>query len=205
MSLEFKVEPIEQWPGEYTKNRRKSGFRLTWGKMLDKLENELEKLGAREIVLQGAYQRADIRLDNRPRAGVRPSHPGIILSFKTRKGEYLSFPCDTFDSHEHNVYAVALSLEALRAVDRYGVTRHNEQYKGWVALPEHSLSAELAAEFLAGYSDQYSKSRILSDPEAREIAYKEACKKTHPDNGGNHEKFVRVQDAIRQLRQQPAA
>jgi hypothetical protein len=36
---------------------------------------------------------------------------------------------------QHNVRAIALTLEALRAVDRYGATETGQQYTGFKALP----------------------------------------------------------------------
>ncbi len=36
---------------------------------------------------------------------------------------------------QHNVRAIALTLEALRAVDRYGATETGQQYAGFKALP----------------------------------------------------------------------
>lgn len=44
-----------------------------------------------------------------------------------RRG-HLSYPCDTFTTLQDNLRVIALALEALRMVDRYGVTRRGEQY-----------------------------------------------------------------------------
>jgi hypothetical protein len=126
--------------------------------------------------------------------------PGVILSFQSAKG-VLSFPCDRYTDWESNLRAIALSLEALRAVDRYGVTQHAEQYKGWQALPPASgpeMSAETAAQFLSHVSGIFV-SHVSTDPDALERAYKAAARSLHPDQGGSHDEFVRLQQAKRAL------
>lgn len=205
MKLEFTYEPIVKWPSALTPTRRDSPFRASYGKTLDLLDKELSHLGARTIVLQVAMTRDQIRLDGRPRAGEKPEHPGIILSFRTSKGEDLSFPCDKYKHWEDNLRAIALSLEALRTVDRYGVTRSREQYKGWVALPETSDSTNEAAQLLASYSGHQAR-EILNSAEIRDYAYKIACRSTHPDiAGGSNDKFLKVQDAMTLLKATKAA
>jgi hypothetical protein len=47
-----------------------------------------------------------------------------------------------------NSRSIGLELEALRAIDRYGITKQGEQYVGFKALPSGSLvgvSAERGA------------------------------------------------------------
>lgn len=78
----------------------------------------------------------------------------------------LSYPCDSCDNWQHNVRSIALALQALRAVDRYGVTRRAEQYRGWGKLPAPGemigfTSVAAAKEFIAegdqgGQSDRPS-------------------------------------------------
>lgn len=62
----------------------------------------------------------------------------------------LRLPCDTFSYWKDNVRAVALALEALRKIDRYGV-RTGSQYAGFKALPadDVEMTPELAADFIA--------------------------------------------------------
>src|SRR5947208_1880483 len=79
---------------------------------------------------QFAVTESDIRLDGRPRARAVASHPGVVLAFDSRHGP-LKYAVDTFDRWQDNLRAIALGLEHLRAVDRYGVTRRGEQYTGW--------------------------------------------------------------------------
>ena len=96
-----------------------------------------------------------------------------------------------------NTRAIALALEALRAVDRYGVTRRGEQYVGWQALParagEAMTRAEAAALLAADVA--YTPERLLVDPAAVRIAYQAAALKHHPDRGGDHDLMTKINSA----------
>lgn len=72
--------------------------------------------------------------DGMPRADAKPEHPGIIVNIEPRNKPPMSFPCDTFTHWHDNLRAIALTLEALRKVDRYGVTQTGQQYRGWQAI-----------------------------------------------------------------------
>lgn len=208
--LNARFVPIESWPGNPTFSRKRAQFRAKYVETLDKLEFELEKLRAKDILIQAYFKRSDIRNDGWPKNTAKPTGVGVIVSFDSPKGP-LSFPCDTFTSYEDNLRAIALALEALRAVDRYGVTRANEQYKGWAQLPPPSdqpfTHKEDAARFLhkqaypadspgqfPGWGD------FILNSSARNAAYRIAAKRLHPDaNGGSHELFVRLQAAVKLL------
>lgn len=86
--------------------------------------------------------------------------------------------------------AIALSLTALRAVDRYGVSRRGEQYTGWQALPaEASLTLDKAAAWLASHVDDIRPADVIRDPAARLRAYRAAARAHHPDRGGKADLF----------------
>jgi hypothetical protein len=193
--------PIEKWPGVHRTSWKNSAFRVTTSRQLDKLEEELNKLGARDILVQCYLTRDDIRNDGWPRSGAKPPNPGIIISFTDRRGNELSFPCDTYFDWFDNLYAIALSLEALRAVDRYGVTKSAEQYQGWRRLeaPGTVDTRGWAYEQLARVADTSVES-LKGDPQAVDAAYRAAVRKTHPDSGGNIEAFRLVTEAIRVIR-----
>lgn len=203
---DYKYVPIVTWPGAPTKNRRESLFRAKYGDTLELLDRELEKLRATEIVLQVALEPREIRLDGKPRADAKPSHPGIILTFKTKDGPH-SFPCDTYTTWKDNLRAIALTLEHLRAIDRFGVTKRGEQYAGWKQLPPAGremtgMSIEAASQILArhAHSDE-SCDDILASSVCRESAYKKAVIRTHPDKtGGSDSAFIEVQRAVEVLR-----
>jgi len=202
----FTFRPIDKWPGELTRHRQRARFSASWGRTLALLNHELHRLGARNVVLQVAMRESDIRLDGRPRAKARADHPGIILAFASRHGP-LKYTVDTYDRWEDNLRAIALALEALRAVDRYGVTKRGEQYTGFRAIEQHTgsgfESAEDAAVWMERRYDDYrqpgdamvTREEILDG--LADDAYKFLARKLHPDaQGGSHEEFVKLQDAI---------
>ena len=192
--MEFSFRPIATWPREWTKKRRRAPFRAGYNHTLQLLDRELLHLGARNVVFQIALTADEIRLDGRPRSGAKPTHPGVIVAFETKHGT-LTYPCDTYDRFEDNVRAIALSLEALRAVDRYGVTRGREQYAGFAALPppfvtEPPMTLDRAKASLQAFADGLSLS-----PETLAEVYRRAVKATHPDRGGDAISFRAVQRA----------
>jgi hypothetical protein len=188
--IDARFVPIDNWPGAATPEwkRKRAPFRSAYAKTLDLLESELKHLKASDILIQAYLRREDIRNDGWPRSAARPSKPGIIVTFKGTGGQ-MSFPCDRFDGWEDNLRAIALSLEALRMVDRYGVTRNNEQYRGFTALPPASNDRGPAITFFARVTG-WQEIQIKSDPQG---AYRLAARACHPDTGGNEDLFNELQ------------
>lgn len=202
--IDARFVPLTQWPGKQRPSyaRKRSTFRAKYAARLGMLEKELNHLGAKDIVIQVYLDRNDIRNDGWPRSSARPNQPGVVLSFRKKTGEELSFPCDTYDGWEDNLYAIALSLEALRSVDRYGVTQQAEQYKGWAKLPapaqEQSKDKEWAYGHLARLAGTVT-SALRGNTAAIQLAYRTATRATHPDTGGSTSAFQLLQDAMRVL------
>jgi len=193
---EVTFHPLGTWPHPDTNPRRsRHTFRSGWADTLDLLDRELGHLEAFRVVLQADFRDGEIRLDGWPRADARlPQHPGIILSFESRIGPQ-RYATDAHAFWEHNVRGVALGLEALRAVDRYGITRSGEQYAGWKQLTAGSgITTEQAArELVARLSDLNGTSDDLR------AHYRRALVKAHPDHGGSTDLLASVRDAGRVL------
>ena len=196
--LNAQFRPLDKWPGERTRARRPAQFRASYPKTLDLLEYELAKLRAKDTIIQvDNLTLADIRNDGWPKGSWLPrgGNQGVIVSFESPKGA-MSFPCDRYTDWQDNLRAIALSLEALRTVDRYGVTRGNEQYRGWARIEApngHKMTREQATAFieqLAGAPfGRFVTPEIISNVcRAMKI-------KHHPDRGGSHETFVRIGQA----------
>lgn len=184
---------LDIWPGTLTKNRRRAPFRAGWTRTLRDLDRETTHLHARNVILSAAFRPGQILQDgSRPNAGAAAAHPGVVISFEALiDGKYvpLKYPCDTFDDWKDNVRAISLALDALRRVDRYGVTKRAEQYRGWSQLPAPDglvtplpISVGQAAIFLAKFSD--NNGRIEASREHFQSAYRVAAMKLHPDSNG---------------------
>jgi hypothetical protein len=200
--IDVRFVPLKTWPATPTLTPKPSPFKADWLRTLDLLERELTFLRARDVLIQGFFARDQIRNDGWPKVGAATRSPGIVLSFQS-KGLPLAFPCDRYDEWQANLRAIALALEALRAVDRYGVTRTAEQYRGWaqIAPPSAFPTKEAAAEFLANASGSVvSVFSVLHDSALRQQVYRTAAARLHPDQAtGSHELFVRLQQAMELL------
>jgi hypothetical protein len=207
---DVRFRPIDAWPGPLLRwdERRRAQFRAAWPKTIALLNRELAHLQAEDVILQVAMTERDIRLDGYPRANARAEHPGVILAFNSRYGP-LKYATDTYDDWQDNIRAIALGLEALRAVDRYGVTKRGEQYRGWQALPapaNGTMSVEQAARFIAEQSGvNLNAHEVLTHGGMRADAYRSAARRLHPDTGGSHELFTRLQEAKRVLNEHGAS
>ena len=185
-------EPIEGWPGKETLSPNRSPFKAPWSQTLAMLDKELHALQARQVLIRCYLDRSRIRQDGAPRSDARMQRPGIILSFEGKHGP-VSMPCDTFDDWRDNLRAIALALEALRKIDRYGVTKRGEQYRGWQALASPSTSP---GDEIKTRQDAYAFLRRVIGGRADILpvsdALREAQRATHPDSGGSADNFKRV-------------
>lgn len=194
--MRYEIRPLGTWLGPVTTDRATPArFRAPWPSTLDLLGRETDLLGAQLVVLQVDVQEADLRRDGMLRANARVGFPGVRVSLDSRHGP-LTYATDAYDGWKANVRAVALALEALRAVDRYGVSKSGEQYRGWSALPatagEFGMDRNEAAALLAFGNHQYSRTQILTDPDAVRRAYRARASEHHPDHGGDVELFRRL-------------
>lgn len=193
--------PLPTWPHQVTNPRRDRPFSAPWSQTMELLDRELNHLDGSNVLIAAGWRESDLRLDGMPRADARePSHPGVELSFDSKYGR-LVYPTDVCNRWWDNVRSIALGLQALRAVDRYGVSQRGQQYAGWKELPSGSgrgvviASRDAAWEILriaAGISDTKGFNA--------ESLYRQAAKKVHPDSGGTDEAFLRVRAAYELIR-----
>lgn len=206
----MKVAPIRDWPGELTRNRKPSTFSAGLSSTLQLLDREVFHLVDTRAQQDSAELLIAIpagamwRLDGRPRAHAVAEHPGVIFSIDSRHG-HLSYPCDTFTKWQDNLRAIALALEALRKVDRYGVTKRGEQYRGFLAIEATASPAGFdtwndALRYLQRIGDVASD--IYEAPEVHvPRALRAAQRRSHPDLGGDSATFQRVSLAEAKLRE----
>lgn len=158
-----------------------SQFKASWSNTVALLAKELRAHGATRAVLEMDFREQDLRLDGLPRGDRRARSDGIVLSFRATRvsGQpQLRYEVGTYGDWRDNVRAIALGLEALRAVDRYGVTKRGEQYAGWRQIESGGPSADRGRELIRKHGGVTA-----------------ALKATHPDHGGDPLEFADVQAA----------
>ena len=109
--LKLTLRPIDHWPGKLRFRRERSPFSAPMKDTLAKIKRELSALSAQAIVLEISLRTQDFRLDGLPRAGAIATHPGVILSFRSKYGP-LRFAFDRFDKWTENLRAIGLASGA---------------------------------------------------------------------------------------------
>lgn len=204
----WQIEPLGQWTRPVTDPRASSGrFRSNWQSTLDLLLDEIGRLDpSGAIAVRVDVEHGDIRRDGMLRANARVRFPGVIVSFTSALHGPLTYATDAYEQRyssdlpgwQANLRAIALSLEALRAVDRYGVTKSGEQYVGWRAIETGPSTVGFAsAEEALRWVHQQAGSEVAADVAPR-TAYRAAARRLHPDTGGDPAMWARLDEA-RQL------
>jgi len=192
--------PIDAWAGADTAHRLHSPFTAGWSDTIRLLTVETRALApfgqpTPPVVIQIDVPPALIRQDGFLRSGARVGSPRVVVSLTTAHGP-LRYQCDRFDTQpsrpawQANVRAIALGLQALRTVDRYGIAGSGEQYRGWAAIdaaPDDDLT--LLAR-LAGVDGNDSPAEAW----VRET-YRRAALTHHPDVGGDPATFRALTEA----------
>jgi hypothetical protein len=207
--MRYQLRPLN-WTGPVTPARQSSAvFRAGWNETLVLLGDEIEQLGGgrRDILFEVDVKETDLRLDGMLRASAKVGDfPGVVVTFESKFGQ-LRYASDAYEQRyksappgwQANIRAVALALQALRAVDRYGVSKRGEQYTGWRALPAGTAaafgSADEAEQWMYGKLRVETGAHSICDPRA---AYRALAMQLHPDHGGDPADWDRL-DTARQL------
>lgn len=140
---------------------------LTIAEAVNRLQGELDRLGARLPVLSSNLE---LRLDGLPRSNqAMPADPGVAVYFQL-KDKPIVLACDHYDKVESNIAAVAAHIDAMRAMERHGVGSLEQMFAGFAALPP------------AMAPDDWRM--ILGNPrtlEEAEANYKDRARYAHPD------------------------
>jgi len=169
-------------------NRRHARFKTSFASARSNLIREIKLLGGDGMIFSSDIPR---RQDGLPYADAKPKSgdPGIACYFK-RNGKQLCFACDCYLTVDDNMQAIALTIQALRGIARWGTGDMMESaFRGFTALPERASSSwwETLGVTINASSEQVKN------------AYRILVKKHHPDMGGDAELFRRIQEAYQQF------
>lgn len=157
---------------------------------IDFIVHELDLMG---VPLVTVSTNLALRNDGWPRSGqAQPRDPGVAVYFHYN-GKPVCLACDQWTTVEDNLWAVGLTLEAMRGIDRWGAAQLEATFTGYAALP-----APEQWWTVLGVPP-------TADADTIRTAYRALARQHHPDAGGSHETFVRIQTAYDQAMQKVTA
>jgi len=183
-TVRVQVEPLAVWPYPETTQRVAPPFTARYEQTLDILRMELDHLDATAAALRIVTKNGsdDLRRDGLLRAHAATIHPGVALAFTSKFGP-MEIYCDTYlsrgsrPSWEANLRALALTLEKLRAIDRYGVGGgQGQQYVGWRVIESSPATVDRDWARLAAIADAPAGSMTA------DAMWRRARRAAHPDN-----------------------
>lgn len=186
------MEPISAYPLTWpfgwkrtpSHQRVKSKFKIQFGPARDALLHEIRLLGGRKVILS---TNVPLRQDGLPYSNWRePDDPGIAVYFDL-DGEPICMGRDKFRNVRDNLHALALSIGALRGIERWGGAEMMKRaFTGFKALPDYTKKSVPWRNVLGNFDKE--------PPTQEEIIsrYKFLAMIVHPDRGGTAEAFQRL-------------
>lgn len=198
-----------QWPAGRPRTdrwKREHGkFEVTFARARDNIVAEVGRLAGRypdpQIVISTNIA---LRRDGLPLANQRqPEDPGVAVYFLYKK-RAMSFACDRWHKIEHNMQAIAKTIEALRGIARWGTGDMLEAaFTGFTALPPPSAAAPGAPQQQQQrhWRDVFGTG-VQTRDQLGEV-YRRLAAAYHPDHGGDQAKMAELNrartEALREL------
>ena len=165
---------------------KKGGYAVTLAAAADRVQEEVERLGGRNLVISTNIEPT---LSGRPRSGqAKPADAGAAVYFQL-SGEPIALACDTFDDVAQNLAGLAGHIEATRTIERYGVQKAIESLRAFMALPAPAASRPSWRVVLNLHGDV--------TPAIIANAYRKLARERHPDAGGSAAAIIELGDARR--------
>lgn len=186
---------IDAWPdAETPASERKSSytFKASLSDTQAMLRDEAQRIGASDLIVEVV---GDSELFYRDGTGIRSDrahrvkHVGCVVHLVGSRFGDLRYACDTFGKWEANLRAVALGLEALRKVERYGIARRGEQYAGGrptgsrasASTPTTSTPAATRRSCASTPPGSWSRSTTQAEPQRAKVgAAGDTTGRAHP-------------------------
>lgn len=161
---------------------------------------ELKAINARDVKVEHDLR---LRLDGLPYSDQKqPDDKSVVVYFTTPKGSKVAMPCGIWDRVEHNLHAVAMTLEAKRGIQRWGTATVEAEYQGYAQLPAGDASQSFGTAPVVRNPRQILGVRDDATLDACEGAYKAQIRKAHPDvPGGSAERAAELNVAIAAIRE----
>lgn len=191
-----------QWPIGYPRIKYPNLSRFgaqTFAKCRDEIFKQLNLMldyqERKTIVLS---TNISLRLDGIPYAGQKqPDDKGVAVYFQYKK-EQVVICCDMWNKIEHNLWACAKTIEAMRAIDRWGVSEFMKRsFTGFTALPPPPPTTQPKKDWWTVFRYSQRPGTASWDYAGVEAQYKSLAKQLHPDMPtGSTVAFQELQNAF---------
>lgn len=197
--LDVDAYPL-QWPAGWQRTprgkRRRSRYQISFTRARTDAVKEVRLLKADDVVIS---TNVPIAKNGLPRVSHdEPDDPGVAVYWTSENGTRV-IACDAWRTVRENLRAVALTVGALRQIERTGASEILDRaFQGFAALPA------------AGHSKRW-RDVLGFEPDERVAAdeiddrYRELARKHHPDRGGDHETMARLNTARTEALQEVGA
>lgn len=198
-SSEVQAHPLH-WPAgrRRTVHCRDGNFdrNVSIADVRDQLMREISLLGGSRIVISSNLQ---LRQDGLPYSNqANPKDTGVAVYF-TLGNQPRVIACDTYRRIEHNLRAIAKTIEAQRGILRWGAVTAEQVFEGFKALPSSEISLHEAITLAASMSGVPLSYPV--NPVELSRAESIAARKYHPDvSGGSDVEFLRFSRAVDVIR-----
>ena len=152
----------------------------------DFLLEQIRKMGGEHVVVS-----SNMQMHMNGRASMQGDDNGVAIYFQL-DGKPMVFANDSYDDLKHNVNAIALTIEALRGIERWGSRQTMTQaFSGFAALPPPVETLNWRKQFAAwGFADLPLNATLI------DAAYNKLAREFHPDRpGGSNEKMALLNEA----------
>lgn len=155
------------------------------------LVNELGMLGASKCVITSNLQ---TKVAGGFYANQKVEDSGVVIYFEL-KGVGKAMACDKWKKPEHNLWALYLSVSAIRGLERWGGSEFLDGlFTGFKALPYMEGQSTITPQknYFEGY---YEMDEIKNK-------YKILAKELHPDTGGDENEFQLMSQQFESIKKQ---
>lgn len=193
-----------EWPAEIDRTpegERETyphGFGVSRREAIEHVMEQLRKMDATDVQIDTAADHQS-RNPNLPYSEAQADDPGIVVRYKLEGTPHI-VAMDKWESLRDNARALGLTLEAKRALTRYGVESIESEFSTHRLPPgdEDAIATGPPAHEI-----------LEVDPDASEEVVKAAAREKkrehHPDAGGDEEQFKRVVEAERAMLEEGSA
>lgn len=197
MTAAFPLSWPQGWP-RTPEHRRKglggTGAKLDWNSILSRLSDEMERLGATNLVLS---TNNPTRLDGRPYGNTgNPDDPGAAVYF-VRKQRSLVIAQDRHILLIDNIRSIAIGIEHLRGLERHGGgSMMDRAFAGFEELPAPGGHQKRTWRQVFGIE---ATNVTVSQAET---TFRALARQHHPDKGGTQGAMAELNQAMEEARRE---